>query len=129
MSRVRIVALSACSLAVMLLMSTAAKADDMQDSQPTITATVTLPPKNSGGGDHPSPNTPPHTSPPSVCSASPAPAGPAIADRYNTLHHHNATGLGVIEILYYSEQNSLHRYNVDSNRFERLVRVSCTDPS
>jgi hypothetical protein len=45
------------------------------------------------------------------------------------LHHHNATGLGVIEILYYSEQNSLHRYNVDRDRFERLVRISCTDPN
>ena len=106
-----------------------ASADD-PGKQPTITATVTLPPKNSGGNDHPAPDSPPHTAPPSVCTASPAPAGPEVADRYNaTVHHRTATGLGIIEILYYSEQNSLHRYNVDRDRFERLVRISCTDPA
>src|SRR6188508_1477567 len=92
--------------------------DGNQYNHPTITATVTLPPKHSGGNDHPAPDAPPQTAPPSVCTAYPAPAGPEVADRYNaTVHHRTATGLGIIEILYYSEQNSLHRYNVDRDRF------------
>ena len=37
--------------------------------------------------------------------------------------------MGVVEVRYYSDQNSLHRYNAARGRFERLLRVTCTDPS
>ena len=112
--------------------SQSADADDA-GKPPTITATVALPPKHSGGkgngngsGSSGSPNT---TTPPSVCVSAPSPASAALVERYNSLHHHDATGLGVIQILYYSEQGSLRRYNVDRDRFERLVRITCTDPN
>lgn len=114
--------------AIALLDLPASAGDPEKATPPTITATVTLPPKHSGGKGQPAPS-PAHPSPPSVCTASPSPASAALVDQYNSLHHHDATGLGIIEILYYSEQGSLRRYNVAGDRFERLVRITCTDPS
>jgi hypothetical protein len=115
------------SLAAIWSSSRSASADDA-GKPPTITATITLPPRHSGGNDHPGPGSP-DTTPPSICVATPSPASAALVDRYNSLHHREATGLGIIQVLYYSEQNSLRRYNVDRDRFERLVRISCTDPN
>ena len=107
--------------------ASSAHADD-PGKPPTITATVTLPAKQSPGNGRPGAGVP-QTVPPSVCVATPSPAGQELADRFNTLHHHTPTGFDVIEIRYYSEQNSLRRYNVQRDRFEQLVRMSCTDPN
>ena len=114
------------------LTCSSASAGDGHVIPPTITATVTLPPKNSGGnggGNGNGSSGSPNTTPPSVCVSTPSPASAALVDRYNSLHHHDATGLGIIQILYYAEQGSLRRYNVDRDRFERLVRITCTDPT
>src|SRR5262245_56861901 len=98
-----------CGLVFTWLASTAAIADDLQDSRPTITATVTLPPSGGSGRDHSGSDNP---SPAPVCVATPAPGSDEVVDRYNSLHHRTASGLSVVEVDYYSEQNSLHRYNV-----------------
>ena len=61
--------------------------------------------------------------------ATPSAADADLAERFDLIHHRTPSGLGIELYRYYSEQNSLHRYNVDQNRFERLLRVSCTDPN
>jgi hypothetical protein len=92
---------------------------------PTITATVTLPPRHSGGHDHPAPGSPAPEPPP--CFSTPSPATAELADRFNSLHEHSPSGFDVVEIRYYSELNSLHRYNAAAGRFERLLRITCSD--
>lgn len=113
--------------ATVLASSGAAAEDDVLGARPTITATVTLPSGRSGGNGHPGPNTPNPEPPP--CVSSPSPANAELAARFDTIHHRSPSTSGVVEVRYYSDQNSLHRYNAARGRFERLLRVSCGDPN
>jgi hypothetical protein len=60
--------------------------------------------------------------------STPYPTTPELADRVNAFYRPVASTF-VVEIRYYSEQNSLHRYSASLGRFERLIRISCTDPN
>ena len=60
---------------------------------------------------------------------SPSAADAELAARFDVLKHHTPSASGVVEVRYYSEANSLHRYNAARGRFERLLRITCSDPN
>ena len=74
------------SLAVVLLqcLHRCGAGDDDRCERPTITATVTLPPRHSGGNEHPAPGSP-DTGAAFVCVSTPSPASAELVDRFNSL--------------------------------------------
>jgi hypothetical protein len=108
--------------------SQATRADDLHDTRPEITATVTSPGASSGdngGGDEET-----STPPPVTCQWVEFRAGEATAALFNRneqIIDAHWVGNIVVEFEFYSIDNALQRYNVSRGEFERRVTRHCSD--
>lgn len=93
---------------------------------PTITAVVTSPGSSEQGGDGDDESQAPVV----TCTWVPMTAGPATADLFNKneqIVDSHWDGSVVVQFEYFSQDNTLQRFNVDTGQFERRVTRICTD--